>query len=423
MREMGLESAHFGTSAPMELGSLITEHPSAVCSLCALNASRFPLGPLSGIVDRLLVFSGDGGLCGEAGQAARPSIDGANFVEFQNYPAAIWTDMAADHADRIADEMHHFLAQQDRERPATRLTDGAAQGQSGGITFEVTGMGPAVLLFPAMLAPSQWDPVVERLSRSYAVVRLGGPHLGAVAIFENRGTDRSYRRALLGMLEEACVDPSDLLLEVGCGSGVISRWMAKENLCGTPIVATDLNPFLLKEAQALSDAENLGGRVRFEEANAEALPFADNAFDIALAVTVIEECDADSAIIEMTRVLKPGGRLVLMVRACDINLVWNIPVDPGIKAKAEAPIKQVAPAGCADASLSTRLRKAGLTDIIAYPTFHGNAALATYYEPIILSRLDPDEEEAWQRAKKIAIAEGTFGIMHPAHCAVATKPS
>jgi SAM-dependent methyltransferase len=423
MSALGLEVAHFGTSAPMELATLINERPVAVASLSLLNASRFPLAALSGMADRMVVFTGDAGLCGEACQAARPSIAGAKFVEFEAYPSAIWTDMAADQADRISDEMLRFLDKQDAARPATHLTNNKNKGSIAGITYEVTGTGPALLLFPAMLAPSQWDPVVDRLSKSFAVVRLGGPHLGAVAVLEDRGKDRSYQRVLRGMLDDARVGPSDRLLEVGCGSGVISRWIAKEGFCSTPVVASDLNPFLLKEARALSEAEDLGDRIEFEVANAEALPFEDNSFDIVLAVTVIEECDADKAIAEMVRVLKPGGRIALKVRACDMNLVWNVPVDPSIKAKAEEPIKQVAHGGCADASLWPRLRKAGLEDIVAYPTFHGSAALGNYYEPIVLSRLNTEEKNLWHRAKEIAVADGTFSVMHPAHCAVGTKPT
>jgi hypothetical protein len=62
-------------------------------------------------------------------------------------------------------------------------------------------------------------------------------------------------------------------------------------------------------------------------------------------------------------------------------------------------------------------------DIAAYPTFYGNAALGAYFEPIALSRLDEEEKGQWQRAKEIAIADGTFCVMHPAHCAVGTKPT
>ena len=83
MSALGLEVAHFGTSAPMELATLINERPAVVASLSLLNASRFPLPALSGMADRMVVFTGDAGLCGEACQAARASIAGARFVEFE----------------------------------------------------------------------------------------------------------------------------------------------------------------------------------------------------------------------------------------------------------------------------------------------------------------------------------------------------
>ena len=113
---------------------------------------------------------------------------------------------------------------------------------------------------------------------------------------------------------------------------------------------------------------------------------------------------------------------MIKVRACDMHLFWNILVDPEIKAKAETPIRQVAPAGCADASLMQRLRAAGLEEIIAYPTFHGSATLGAYYEPISLSHLNDEEQATWHTAKSAAIADGTFSVMHPAHCAIGTKP-
>ena len=422
IEKLGVTAAHFGTSAPMELASFMSGNPDALSSLTLLNSSRFPLDALSPITDRLIAFSGDAGLAGEAMRQAKPSLAEAEIVEFADYPAAVWTDMAADHGDRIAESMLDFLARQDGSRPATRLSGVERRGEAGGITFDVTGEGPVLLLFPAMLAPSQWNPLVDRLAENFAVVRLGGPHLGVVAILEDRGNDPSYHRVLRGMLHDAQVGPSDKLLEVGCGSGVISRWLVREGLCATPVTAFDLNPFLLSEAQTLTEREGLGSAVEFQQGNAEALPFTDNSFDIVLSVTVIEECDADKAISEMVRVVKPGGRVAVKVRACDMHVLWNLPLDPEIKAKAEGPIQQVALSGCADASLMQRFRAAGLEDVVAYPSFHGSQALRAYYEPMALSHLNDEEKAAWHAAKATALADGTFYMMHPAHCAIGTKP-
>jgi SAM-dependent methyltransferase len=423
MRHLEVEAAHFAASAPMELGAFMATNVNAVSSLTLLNAARFPLDVLPSIADRLLAFSGDGGLCGEAMQRVKPAISGAEIVEFADYPAAVWTDMAADHADAIGGSMHTFLHRQDQRRPATKIWKSPQDGIVAGISFQISGAGPVVLLFPAALAPSQWDPVIDDLEKDFTVVRLGGPHLGMVAVLEDRGRDRNSIHALRSMLQEAQVQPTDRLLEVGCGSGVITRWLAREQLCATPITALDLNPFLLREARALAAEEGLGDTIVFETGNAESLPFGDNSFDVILSVTLIEECDADKAISEMVRVGKPSGRVAIKVRACDMNVFWNLPVEAQIKAKADQPIRQVGPNGCADASLLPRMQRAGLKSVIAYPTFFGGAAHQDYFEPIVLSRLDANEKVAWRAAKETALAEGTYYMMHPAHCAVGTKPS
>ena len=422
LETLSVSVAHIGTSVPMELASFMSDRPDAVSSLTLLNASRFPLDALSAHASRMIVLAGDKGLAGEATRHAKPSFIEAEFVEFADYPAMVWTDMAADHADRIADSMLDFLTRQDSSRPATRFSGTPRCGEAGGISFEVTGEGPVVLLFPAMLAPSQWTPLIDRLAQRFAVVRLGGRHLGMVAILENRGSDPTYRRVVRGMLQDARVGPSDRLLEVGCGSGVTSRWLVQEGLCTSPVTALDLNPFLLDEARMLTEREGIGGAVEYHQGNAEDLTFPSGSFDIVFSVTLIEECDADKAISEMVRVLKPGGRIAVAVRACDMPVFWNLPLDPNIKSKAQAPIVQVAPAGCADASLMQRLRAAGLEDVAAYPSFYGGKAMETYFEPLALSQLDDGEKEAWHAAKAKALANGTFYMMHPVHCAFGTKP-
>ena len=68
-----------------------------------------------------------------------------------------------------------------------------------------------------------------------------------------------------------------------------------------------MNPFLLREAAQLAEAEGLGELIRFTEGNAEALPVEDHSFDCAYSVTVFEECDADLAIAEAMRVIRPVG--------------------------------------------------------------------------------------------------------------------
>ncbi len=138
-------------------------------------------------------------------------------------------------------------------------------------------------------------------------------------------------------------------------------------------------------------------------------------------VVSVEECDADKAIAEMVRVVRPGGHVAICVRACDMNVFWNLPLDAEIKRKAEQPIRQVGPLGCADAGLMGRLMAAGLDNISAYPSLHGSPVPHSYYEPMALAHLDAEETAAWHSAKATAIADGTFCMMHPTHCAIGTE--
>ena len=228
LRHLGVEAAHFGIAVPPEMAQFLAAEPQAVSSLTLLNSARFPIEVLSPFADRMLVLSGDSGMPAKAWAEAGPALAAAERIEFEAYPTAAWTDMAADHADRIAAAMLAFLASRDDARPATRLSFGGRRGEAGGITYRIDGNGPALVLHPVMLAPSQWDPLVERLAEHYSVIRLGGAQIGVVAMLESRGADPSYRRVLRGMLHDAGVGPEDRLLEVGCGSGVISRWLVRE---------------------------------------------------------------------------------------------------------------------------------------------------------------------------------------------------
>jgi ubiquinone/menaquinone biosynthesis C-methylase UbiE len=96
------------------------------------------------------------------------------------------------------------------------------------------------------------------------------------------------------------------LVDIGCGPGMMVRQLLDSRADDFRITAVDRSEAMVGECAARTqDAENVAALV----ARAEELPFRKASFDIALAMGVLEYVDAKAALCEITRVLRPGGRL------------------------------------------------------------------------------------------------------------------
>jgi ubiquinone/menaquinone biosynthesis C-methylase UbiE len=119
--------------------------------------------------------------------------------------------------------------------------------------------------------------------------------------------DRFERLALGDSREWICSRAEGRTLEVAVGTG--------RNLPGyrpeVRLVGVDLSPGML--AVARRRATETGRAVEFHEGEAEHLPFPDLSFDtVVCTLAVCAVADRDRAIAEMHRVLRPGGRLLLL---------------------------------------------------------------------------------------------------------------
>ena len=141
-------------------------------------------------------------------------------------------------------------------------------------------------------APSE---PAEELAESYD--RWRSSRLGRI-------TDALERQLLGGLLGSVA---GKELLDVGCGDGAMAIELARQ---GATVTALDADPSMI--AAARHRAKNEAVRIRLVEGSAESLPFDDATFDVVVAVTVL--CfvqNAERAVTEIARVLKPGGRLVI----------------------------------------------------------------------------------------------------------------
>jgi SAM-dependent methyltransferase len=99
------------------------------------------------------------------------------------------------------------------------------------------------------------------------------------------------------------------VLEIGCGTGVHAKLLAE---AGAQVTAVDLTPAAVELTRRRLELAHLDAHV--VEADAEKLPFDDATFDFVWSWGVIHHSQSTDAVIaEIARVLRPGGRLALMV--------------------------------------------------------------------------------------------------------------
>jgi ubiquinone/menaquinone biosynthesis C-methylase UbiE len=97
-------------------------------------------------------------------------------------------------------------------------------------------------------------------------------------------------------------------LDVGCGTGFLSLELALRGHCVTGI---DFAPAMLEAARQKATEHGLA--IRFEEADAEQLPFAPHSFDLVVSRHLLWTLPhPEAAIDEWIRVLRPGGRLAVI---------------------------------------------------------------------------------------------------------------
>jgi ubiquinone/menaquinone biosynthesis C-methylase UbiE len=422
MQHLGLATAHVATQVASDIAGLAAEHPQRIAGLVLCVPTRVDPAPFERVAPRLLLISGDAGLSAETSLRAHARLAQARRHVLQGYDAVAWSDVVADRTAEIAGAMIEFLTGAPRSAPSPALP---ASGSHAGLTYRIEGRGPALILLPFFLAPSQWEPALPELARHFTVIRLGGAHIGGVAALEDRARAPTWQAMLRTLVDLAAPAPASRILDVGCGSGALDRQLAARLGPAARIDAVDVNPFLLGEAAEL--AAEFGERIRFAPGSATALPFADNTFDCVFSVTVLEECDADRALAEMARVARPGGRIAVAVRAIDLPQWWNLKLPAAIKAKAEVPPQSVGAGGVADASLYARMRRAGLGGLVGFPMLvtldAPDGPIWRYREDHVLSQLSPEETAAWHAARAAARERGLLLQSHALHCAVGTKPA
>ena len=148
------------------------------------------------------------------------------------------------------------------------------------------------------------------------------------------GYDRRWQHytypTLRFLLDWADIKPSEQVLDVGCGTGEL-EWLHLQTQPQQSLHGVDL-----AEAMVAVARQKCAGfpQVSFQVSTAEALPYGDRRFDVIVSASAFHYFpDPLVALTEMGRVLKPGGRLVILdwcrdflwCQLCDLWLQWRDP--------------------------------------------------------------------------------------------------
>jgi demethylmenaquinone methyltransferase/2-methoxy-6-polyprenyl-1,4-benzoquinol methylase len=112
-------------------------------------------------------------------------------------------------------------------------------------------------------------------------------------------------------------------LDLAGGTGDLARGLAAQVGARGRVVLADINAAMLDQGRARLTDAGVVGNVEFVQADAERLPFAPRRFDcVTIAFGLRNVTDKDAALASMFRVLKPGGRALV--------LEFSAPVAPGL---------------------------------------------------------------------------------------------
>lgn len=113
------------------------------------------------------------------------------------------------------------------------------------------------------------------------------------------------------LIETAALHPQERVLDVACGTGVMTRLALERVGSGGSVTGLDINPGMIAVARSVTPTEQ---PVEWLEAGAESIPLPDESYDAVLCQMGLQFMpDKQAALREMLRVLKPGGRLIINV--------------------------------------------------------------------------------------------------------------
>lgn len=153
-------------------------------------------------------------------------------------------------------------------------------------------------------------PVDEKVNRVADVFHSVAAKYDLMNDLMSGGIHRLWKRITI---EASGARSGHQILDIAGGTGDLTKRFARIVGKDGRVILADINDSMLKVGRDKLINSGVAGNVEYVQANAECLPFDDNSFDIiTIAFGLRNVTDKDAALRSMARVLKPGGKLMVL---------------------------------------------------------------------------------------------------------------
>ena len=237
------------------------------------------------------------------------------------------------------------------------------------------------------------------------------------ARLEARGKHPLFTKMLQEYLDAMPIDGAGTVLDMGCGTGLAARAIARRPGFGGRVTGVDLSPYLAETATRLSAVEGLGSRVSFQAGDTRQLALADQSFDAVVAHTLVSHVEQPLAVVrEAARLVRRGG--VVAVFDGDYASMTFGHADPDAgKRYDEALIRAIVASPRVMRQMPRLLRESGLQLVASFPHMLAEIGRADFwlsgiaaFRVLIVKAgvMGKDEADAWADTLLRDSEEGVF---------------
>ena len=144
-----------------------------------------------------------------------------------------------------------------------------------------------------------------------------------------------YRRSVAKYLRSLDLElgPESTVLDAGSGTGIVTMSLLDSGFRPKKVVALDLSFNSLRVSREQFEKKRKYDDVEVTQGNILTLPFAESTFDMVMTCGVLEYVNLDDGLKELSRVLKPNGKLVLLAVKAGIvgsmlEILYNFKIHP-----------------------------------------------------------------------------------------------